>query len=49
LLERLPYGETESGGVPEVWRQPAACRLLEVYAARRRAVARLARRVVFGL
>jgi hypothetical protein len=48
LLERLPHGETESGGVPEVWQRPAAHRLLEAYAARRRAVARLARRGGFG-
>jgi hypothetical protein len=44
LLERLPYGELEGPNVPEVWRRPIARRAVEAYAARRRAVARLARR-----
>lgn len=44
VLERLPCGAVEGGAVPEVWQRPIASRTLEAYAARRRAVARLARR-----
>lgn len=44
LLERLPFGELEGPNLPEVWRRPLARRAVEAYAARRRAVARLARR-----
>jgi hypothetical protein len=42
LLERLPFGDDESGNTPESWQRPVARRLLEQYAARKRAVARLA-------
>ena len=42
LLERLPYGETLGNATPEVWQRPEARRVLEQYAARKRAVARLA-------
>jgi hypothetical protein len=44
LLERLPFGELDGPKLPEVWRRPLARQALEAYAARRRAVARLARR-----
>ena len=44
LLERLPCGELEGAALPEAWVRPAARRQLEQYAARKRAVARLASR-----
>jgi hypothetical protein len=44
LLERLPFGERFGHPLPEVWERPIARRVLETYAARKRAVARLARR-----
>lgn len=47
LLERLPFGSVEgaaeSEAVPEVWQRGIARRALEAYAARKRAVIRLAR------
>ena len=43
LLERLPFGERHGHDLPEVWARPIARRALERYAARKRAVVRLAR------
>jgi hypothetical protein len=42
LLERLPFGDDQGGATPEAWQRPQARRLLEQYAARKRAVTRLA-------
>ena len=44
LLERMPFGELDGAAIPEVWDRPAARRLLERHAARKRAISRLARR-----
>ena len=44
LLERLPYGELGGDGTPEAWQRPEARRVLEQYAARKRAITRLAAR-----
>ena len=42
LLERLPYGEASGNATPEAWQRPEARRVLEQYAARKRAITRLA-------
>lgn len=42
LLERLPYGEAAGNATPEAWQRPEARRVLEQYAARKRAITRLA-------
>lgn len=44
LLERLPFGEYSGDATPEAWQRPAARRVLERYAARKRAITRLAAR-----
>ena len=44
ILERLPFGEASGPAAPEAWDRPAARRLLERHAARKRAITRLARR-----
>jgi hypothetical protein len=44
LLERLPFGVHEGPATPEAWERPLARRALAAYAARKRAVARLAGR-----
>lgn len=43
LLERLPFGAVQDGSTPEAWHRPIARQTLEAYAARKRAIARLAR------
>ena len=44
LLERLPFGELTGDATPETWQRPEARRVLEQYAARKRAIARLSAR-----
>jgi hypothetical protein len=44
VLERLPGAELEGDALPEAWQRPAARAALERYAARKRAIRRLAAR-----
>src|SRR5436190_332234 len=43
LLERLPFGDDQDGATPESWQRPQARQMLEQYAARKRAVLRMAK------